>query len=93
MRLFSDVWSENAALFERLMEIHSNPPILYYGFNPLTMMPEKSQAGVYGDCVLYQNAKGIQRVNSLLINGNHVSTNHIFRTEMFVQWNSPDQSE
>ena len=31
--LFSDVWSENAALFERLMEIHSNPPILYFGFN------------------------------------------------------------
>ena len=27
------VWSENAALFERLMETHSNPPILYYGFN------------------------------------------------------------
>ena len=27
------VWSENAALFERLMEIHSNQPILYYGFN------------------------------------------------------------
>ena len=23
----------NAALFERLMEINSNPPILYYGFN------------------------------------------------------------
>ena len=33
MRLFSDIWSENAALFERLLEIHSNPPILYYGFN------------------------------------------------------------
>ena len=31
--MFSDVWSENAALFERLMEIHSNPPILYNGFN------------------------------------------------------------
>ena len=31
--LFSDVWSENAALFERLMEFHSNPPILYYGIN------------------------------------------------------------
>ena len=30
--MFSDVWSENAALFERLMEIYSNPPILYYGF-------------------------------------------------------------
>ena len=27
LRLFSDVWSGNAALFERLMEIHSNPPI------------------------------------------------------------------
>ena len=34
LRLFFDVWSENAALFERLMEIHTNPPILYYGFNP-----------------------------------------------------------
>ena len=30
--LFSDVWSENAALFKRLMEIHSSPPILYFGF-------------------------------------------------------------
>ena len=31
--LFSDVWSEDAALFKRLMKIHSNPPILlYYGF-------------------------------------------------------------
>ena len=28
--MFSDVWSENAALFERFMEIHSNPPILPY---------------------------------------------------------------
>ena len=33
MRLFSNVWSENTALFERLMEIHSNSPKLYYGFN------------------------------------------------------------
>ena len=32
-RLFSNVWSENTALFERLMEIHSNSPKLYYGFN------------------------------------------------------------
>ena len=31
-RLFSNVWSENTALFERLMEIHSNSPKLYYGF-------------------------------------------------------------
>ena len=31
--LFFDVWSENAELNERLMEIHANPPILYYGFN------------------------------------------------------------
>ena len=27
--MFSDVWSENVALVERLMEIHSNPPILH----------------------------------------------------------------
>ena len=32
LRLFSNVWSENTALFERLMEIHSNSPKLYYGF-------------------------------------------------------------
>ena len=35
-RLFSDIWSaalsENAALFKRPMEIHSNPLILYNGF-------------------------------------------------------------
>ena len=30
--MLSYVWSENAAFFVRLMEIHSNPPILYYGF-------------------------------------------------------------
>ena len=37
--LFSDVWSENAPLCERLMEIHSNPPILYmyYGFKVLAV--------------------------------------------------------
>ena len=29
----SGLWSENAALYERFMEIYSNPPILYYGFN------------------------------------------------------------
>ena len=40
--LFSDVWSENAALFERLMEIHSNPPILYYGFNDISKYFDKS---------------------------------------------------
>ena len=30
--MFSNVWSENTALFERLMEIHSNSQKLYYGF-------------------------------------------------------------
>ena len=33
LRLFSDVWSENATLFERLMGIHSNSQILYYGID------------------------------------------------------------
>ena len=33
----SNVWSENTALFERLMEIHSNSPKLYYGFNNLLL--------------------------------------------------------
>ena len=31
--MFSDVWSENAALFKRLMKIHSTPSILNSGLN------------------------------------------------------------
>ena len=30
--MFSDVWSENAALIKRLMKVHSYQPILYFGF-------------------------------------------------------------
>ena len=34
--VFSDVWSENGAIFEkRLMEIHAYPSIFYYGHYPL----------------------------------------------------------
>ena len=35
LMLFSDLWIENAALFNRLMKIHSNSQIIlhvYYGF-------------------------------------------------------------
>ena len=32
IRLFSEVWSANDALLKRMMKIHSNPLILYYGF-------------------------------------------------------------
>ena len=38
--MFSNVWSENTALFERLMAIHSNPPILYYGFKSISKTVE-----------------------------------------------------
>ena len=38
--MFSNVWSENTALFERLMEIHSNAPKLYYGFKFYTSLPK-----------------------------------------------------
>ena len=37
----SNVWSENTTLFERLMEIHSNPPKLYYGFNKIKEIQSK----------------------------------------------------
>ena len=33
--MFSVVWSEKGALLKRLMKIHSNPPILYYGFDTI----------------------------------------------------------
>ena len=38
--MFSGVWSENAAPFERFMKINSNPPILYYGFNLIVNLIE-----------------------------------------------------
>ena len=43
MGLFSDVWSENAALFKRLMKTHSNPPILY-------IVGLKTKQGIYTHC-------------------------------------------
>ena len=36
--MFYNVWSENTALFERLMEIHSNSPKLYYGFKDISSL-------------------------------------------------------
>ena len=39
LRLFSDVWSENPALFKRLMKIHSNPPILLWLYYPIIVTP------------------------------------------------------
>ena len=42
---FSDVWSENTALFERLVEICSNPPIhvVYFVFKKGYNMVEMRQ--------------------------------------------------
>ena len=37
--MFSNVWSENTALFERLMEIHLDSPKLYYGFKLCLFVP------------------------------------------------------
>ena len=37
--MFSEVWSENAALFEIFMEIHSHPQTLYYGFSLFPRYP------------------------------------------------------
>ena len=52
--MFSDFWSENAALFERLMEIYSNPPILYYGFKTQQTKMHISTANLYCDrsCIM-----------------------------------------
>ena len=45
---------ENAALFERLMEIHSNPPILYFGFNRLMYTWDTSCGGLFPLLLLSQ---------------------------------------
>ena len=45
--------SENAALFERLMEFHSNPPILYYGFKAVFIIFPKLETRFHTH---YQNA-------------------------------------
>ena len=39
---FPDVWSENGALFERFMKIHSNPPILDNLFRSVSLMKDIS---------------------------------------------------
>ena len=53
--MFSNVWSENTALFERLMEIHSNSPKLYYGFNVIYLgsmhLHKASCVQLPGDCL------------------------------------------
>ena len=57
--MFSNVWSENTALFERLMEIHSNSPKLYYGFKP-TMQKTTFNINMQEDgipCVLHTEAE------------------------------------
>ena len=49
LRKFSGVWSENGALFKRLMKIHWNPPILYYGSKSTTNCWYHSLAGIRCD--------------------------------------------
>ena len=53
MRLFSNVWSENTALFERLMEIHSNSPKLYYGFKEY-YVTFCNECVLWGSCCLHR---------------------------------------
>ena len=60
--MFSDVWSENAALFKRLMKIHSNSPILY-GFKPLTGQYRSFAIyPFYPRCYFYHN-QGVRTLN------------------------------
>ena len=40
---------ENTALFERLMEIHSNSPKLYYGFNAMDFCEFRSEEAMFFD--------------------------------------------
>ena len=54
----SGVWNENAALFERLMKIHSNSPILlYYGLNNYSSDSKRGQhtqiAAVHALSIMY----------------------------------------
>ena len=44
--MFSDVWNKNAALFFRLMKIHSNPPIIHYRFNILVSLQTAQKRNV-----------------------------------------------
>ena len=53
-------WSENAALFERLMEIHSNPPILYYGFNTMILAQKFQDHKCYTTLSIKRNLSLLQ---------------------------------
>ena len=39
--MFSDVWSENAAIFNRLIQINSNPPILLLNYHTMALLDNK----------------------------------------------------
>ena len=56
--------SENAALFTRLMKIHSNPPILYYGFKMAPALKIKEKKMWY--MPRYTNVVGVTLVTDLL---------------------------
>ena len=63
--LFSDVWSEHAALFKRLMKIYSNPPILYYGSKQMKKL--KDNLGYIGFLISEPEGSRVLKLSQLFI--------------------------
>ena len=67
--MFSDVWSENTALFERLMEIHSNPPILHVALKSFLLCTCFNTMYVAVSIDMYLHVYGCGRCGMLCIMG------------------------
>ena len=72
LRLFSDVWSENDELFERLIEIYSNPPIQYYTILQTFRLTSAYQKKIFVTHV--KNKNGTAEHNQISFTNKHVST-------------------
>ena len=65
--LFSGVWSENAALFERFMKIHSNPLIIHtILWHVMGMQMKCNIAQILIPCI-YKASRSIQYLSKLLM--------------------------
>ena len=95
MRLFSNVWIENTALFERLMRnpFQFNSPKLYYGFNntitmisPTNVYSISSQNAIFNTLNLKKAVHKSHMVIISTIHGHSVfhKKKKILKTEWFL---------
>ena len=75
---FFDVWSEDGAVFERLMNIHSNPPILY------TLFGHKDGSNIETYCIFFSLFITLEQLNDYVIILEYQGENNICKMLRYV---------